>query len=57
MPLKRVGKTIYHKVGGKWKKKQTCNSIEAAKRALRLLQGIEHGWTPTRRTRRKRRKK
>jgi hypothetical protein len=47
MPYKREGRTIYHKKGGKWKVKQVCKSIAAAKRALRLLHGVEHGWGPT----------
>ena len=37
MPHKRRGKTIYHKKGGRWKKKQTCGSVAKAKAALRLL--------------------
>jgi hypothetical protein len=47
MPYKRVGKTIYHKKGGKWRKKQTCKSVPAAKKALRLLHGVKRGWKPT----------
>lgn len=47
MPYKRVGKKILHKKGGKWSVKQTAKTIENAKRAMRLLQGIEHGWKPT----------
>jgi len=47
MPYKRIGKTIYHKKDGKWKVKQVAGSVEKAKRALRLLQGVEHGWKPT----------
>jgi len=46
MPYMRKGKTIYHKKGGKWKVKQVCRSIEAAKAALRLLRGIAHGLKP-----------
>jgi hypothetical protein len=42
MPYKRKGKLIYHKKGGVWKIKQRCTSIENAKSAMRLLQGIEH---------------
>lgn len=44
MPYKRKGKTIYIKRGGEWKKKQTCDSVAKAKKALNLLRGIEHGW-------------
>jgi hypothetical protein len=47
MPYKRVGKTIYHKKDGKWSVKQTCGSIAAAKKAMNLLHGVEHGWEPT----------
>ena len=43
MPYKRKGKVIYTKSSGTWKKKQTCKSVENAKKAFRLLQGIEHG--------------
>lgn len=47
MPYKIVGTTIYHKKGGKWKKKQKATSKAKAKSALRLLHGVEHGWHPT----------
>jgi len=48
MPYKRKGKVIYHKKGGKWSIKQRATSIENAKKAMRLLQGLEHGnWRPT----------
>jgi len=43
MPYKLIGKTIYTKTSGKWKKKQTAKSIASAKRALKLLRGIENG--------------
>jgi len=43
MPWKRVGKTIYTKATGSWRKKQTCKSVASAKRALKLLRGLEHG--------------
>lgn len=46
MPYKRVGKTIYHKKGGKWSVKQVAGSVDKAKAALRLLLGVEHGWKP-----------
>ena len=35
MPDKRVGKTIYHKKGGKWSVAQRCTSVENAKKAMR----------------------
>lgn len=43
MPYRRIGRTIYTKASGRWKKKQTCRSVAAAKRALKLLRGLEHG--------------
>ena len=55
MPNRRKGKVIYHKKGGKWRIKQRCKSVANAKRALRLLRGVAHGWKPTRARRRKRR--
>jgi len=48
MPYKRVGRKVMHKKGGKWKTKQTCKSVAAAKKAINLLRGVEHGWKPTR---------
>jgi len=56
-PYKRIGKVIYHKKGGKWRKKQEAESVENAKKAMRLLHGIERGWKPTGKKSRKRRKK
>jgi len=52
MPYKRIGRKVMHKKGGKWKVKQTCKSEAAAKSAIRLLYGVEHGMVP-----RKKRKK
>lgn len=43
MPYKIINTTIYSKSTGKWRKKQTCKSVMAAKAALRLLQGLEAG--------------
>ena len=43
MPYKRKGKTIYHYKNGKWTVKQTCDSVENAKAAMRLLYGLESG--------------
>lgn len=57
MPYRRVGRTVFHKKGGKWKKKQTAKSVSAAKRALNLLRGVEHGWQPTGAPARKRRRR
>lgn len=43
MPYKVIGRTVYTKKSGKWKKKQTCKSPAAAKRAIKLLRGLESG--------------
>lgn len=43
MPYKIIGDVIYSKASGHWKKKQTCSSYPNAKKALKLLQGLEHG--------------
>lgn len=43
MPYKLRGKTIYTKSNGRWKKKQTAKSVASAKRAMKLLYGIESG--------------
>ena len=43
MPYKLKGSVIYHKKGGKWSIKQRCKSVSSAKKALMLLQGLEHG--------------
>jgi len=55
MPYKRIGRTVYVKRGGKWVKKGTAKSITKAKRYLRLLRGIEEGWKPTGRRKKRRR--
>jgi hypothetical protein len=47
MPYKIEGSNILHQVNGKWKVKQHCSSPAAAMSAMRLLQGVEHGWKPT----------
>lgn len=51
MPYKRIGKTIYTKKTGKWRKKQTAKSIANAKKALRFLRGLEHGMISRKRKR------
>jgi len=43
MPYKVIGKSVYHKKGGKWTVKQKCKSPAAAKRAMGLLYGLETG--------------
>jgi len=47
MPYKRQGNKVLHYKNGKWSVKQTCSSPEAAKKAIRLLQAIKHGFKPT----------
>jgi hypothetical protein len=47
MPYKRSGSNVMHYKGGKWSVKQHCSSPAAATKAIRLLQGVEHGWKPT----------
>ena len=46
MPYKVSGNKVLHFKDGKWSTKQTCGSHEAAEKAIKLLQGIEHGWKP-----------
>jgi len=57
MPNRRKGRIIYHKKGGRWRIKQRCKSVANAKRALRLLRGVAHGWRPTGRKARRRRRR
>ena len=45
-PYKRVGKTVYKKTDG-LEKKGTSETTEKAKAHLRVLQGVAHGWKPT----------
>ena len=49
MPYKVQGNRVMHKKGGKWTVKQTCRSNAAARSAMRLLYGIEHGMKPRKR--------
>lgn len=46
MPLMRKGKTIYHKVAGKWKVKAVAKNAANAKKYLRVQKALEHGWKP-----------
>jgi len=57
MPYKRVGRRIYKLVGGRWVLRSTCKNVENAKRQLRLLNAIEHGWKPTRKRKKSRKRK
>jgi len=43
MPYRRIGNMIYTKSSGHWRLKQACRDVENAKKAMRLLQGLEHG--------------
>jgi len=43
MPYKRIGKVVYTKRTGNWRVKQHCKSVVNAKKAIRLLNGIESG--------------
>jgi hypothetical protein len=52
MPYKIVGKKVMHKKGGVWKVKQVATSIKKAEATIHLLQGIEHGWKPTKKKKR-----
>ena len=47
MPYKVSGNKVMHKKGSTWSVKQTCGSHAAAEKAIKLLQGIEHGWKPS----------
>lgn len=49
MPYMRKGRTILHKKNGKWTVKQVCETVENAKRALRFLNGLDHGMKPKKR--------
>ena len=51
MPIKRAGRTILHKKGDKWRVKAHAKSIASAKRMMRLLRGVAHGWKPSKRRR------
>jgi len=46
IPYKISGKNILHKKGKSWTIKQRCSSVENAKKAMRLLYGIEGGMKP-----------
>ncbi len=53
MPYEIRGNNIYHYKNGKWSVKQRSTSKANAKKAMRLLQGVEHGWVPKSRTKKK----
>lgn len=48
MPYKLEGLTAYSKGSGTWKPKQRFKSPRNARRGMRLLRAVEHGWKPTR---------
>ncbi len=43
MPYKIIGNKVMHQKGGHWSTKQTCKTHANAVKAVRLLQGVEHG--------------
>ena len=43
MPYKRIGSNVYTKATGRWRIKQHCRSVDNAKKAIRLLRGLEKG--------------
>lgn len=43
MPYKIIGRTVYHKVNGRWFKKQTARTIANAKATIRILENIDYG--------------
>ena len=47
MPWVRKGTTIYKKTSSGLKKKQKASSVGNAKKAMRFLLAIEHGWRPS----------
>lgn len=47
MPYRIEGTKVLHFKDGEWSVKQTCTSHENAVEAMRLLEGVEHGWKPT----------
>lgn len=49
MPYRTRGKTVQVKKGGKWKKRAKASSAKSAKKMVRLLNAVKHGWKPTRR--------
>ena len=53
MPYKRIGNVIYSKSTGKWRRKQKAKNPKNAKKAMNLLRGIEHGWHPTKKKKRR----
>jgi hypothetical protein len=54
MPYTIKGKTVYKKVGKKLKKKAKARSRASAKRMVRVLRAVEHGWKPSKKRRRRR---
>ena len=43
MPYQVRGRDVYHKVGGKWKRKARARSKSSAKRMVRLLHAKGYG--------------
>lgn len=49
MPYKTIGKKVYVNKGGSWRLKATAKSPANAKKMVRLLRGVEHGFVPNKR--------
>ncbi len=47
MPYRVRGRAVQHLKNGRWLTKQKCSSHENAEKAMHLLEGVKHGWTPT----------
>lgn len=52
----RKGNTVYKKSGKKLTKKGKSKSKRAAKKYLKVLNAVEHGWKPKKRKARRKRK-
>lgn len=53
MPTRVRGKNVEHYKNGKWSVKQHCSSHENAVKAKRAIDASEHGWKPTKKSRKK----
>ena len=49
MPYVRKGNTVYKKEGGKLISKGTSKDTATAKKHMAVLEGVEHGWKPSKR--------
>ena len=53
MPYTIKGTTVYKKSGKKLKKKAKAKSKASARKMVKLLRGVEHGWKPKKRSRKR----